>query len=134
MINKLTPEVFARFGNRKKPGRIGLFVDTRNGDIYAVPKHEEHLDFIKQITDEQNFSKIIPSYIDLKEIGNVEKIFGVETGYSGVEIRLGIRHTPEDLQKAHSLTHVLVSEGEIPLAERIDSKITYKFSSKRKTA
>ncbi len=132
-LRTLTKRVFAIYANRKKPGRLGLIVDTRDNRVYIVPKDQEHIDYVKHLTKESNFSKLIPSYIDFEKVGNQVIVAGIETGYSGIERILGVKHESEDLEKAHSLVHSIVNKGEIPVVENITSRISFKFST-RKTA
>ena len=133
-LESLTYGLFQQYGDRKKQGRISVFVDLGKDAIYAVPRDIEHVDFFNKITylhPEDEFwreiaSRYIPSHIDLNLDGSA--VEGIVTGVCGMEIAYGSRHSEEDLYKAHEIVHEFVNEGDIPISELKEDKVVLRYS------
>jgi len=125
--DKLSWAIFNNYGNRKKPGRISIVIDLDEEKIYPVPRKVEHLDFAKDKFLEHE--RIIPSHIDLEPNGcGLEKVVGIITGISGLEISGGVRHKKEDLEKAHAISWDFVKNGEIKIGDVKEDEVVYKYS------
>jgi len=109
-IIKLSDQLFADFGNRKKPGRISALYIVPEQKAYAVPLNIEHKDFILKLiskspeTNEflQQACRVIPIDFDaeLTYQGVGLKIASVRIGISGFEEHYGVRHDQKDLLSA----------------------------------
>ena len=110
--------------------------------MYPVPETMEHIDFackilritLKEFLEyRQDFIKaienLVPSNIEIDPTALT--VVGIGTGISGMELGYGIRHTEEQLVKAHAIVKEFVENGDFPVNLRVD-KISFKF--KRKAA
>jgi len=100
------------FGDRKKDGRISVIVDVSKEDgIYLIPRDREHVTFVADYLGipaekiKENpycAAHIVPSHIQIEYKQGSLKLSDVETGESGLEIKLGVRHTQDALLQAHA--------------------------------
>ena len=135
-MENLTYDFYLKFGNRKKQGRISIFVNLYNNEIYGVPLNIEHKDFAPKIInasllDIEKYTMLIPSHIDTILVENIPVVNGVITGVSGLEIESGARHYQKDLIKAHNMTWDFVRDGELEVVckESItEDKIVTKYA------
>ena len=121
-IDSLTEEVMAEYSSRKKQGRLSLVVDVKKREIYPVPKDIEHVDFVAQL--ETDPCHIIPVHLDFKD----GKIVGVLTGESGIELKLGVKHSHDDLYTANSIAYDLINKSEIEAVLRHRNKIFFEYA------
>jgi hypothetical protein len=128
MGQKLTHALLEDYGDRKKPGNLSVVTDVLRGIITPVPRDVEHIVFVARylkVTKEQFkdqpalAARIVPTNIQI-ENGTV---VGVVTGICGMELGLGVRHTPDDLQKAHNLVMQFIAAGEFPANLRLNKVI-----------
>ncbi|MEM4336463.1 MAG: hypothetical protein QXG86_00465 [Candidatus Woesearchaeota archaeon] len=124
---------------RKKSNQLCVVVNTQSNLIYPVPINIEHIDFASKILgfplgeNLEDASKIVPSNIFISATGIndiIDKVIKVETGISGMEIGYGLRHTYEQLQKAHNLVKNFVLSGEVPVSLSLEEKIITKYAIK----
>jgi len=124
----LTHSLLNSFGDRKKPGRLSIFVDVEEERIYAVPRETEHIDYAKKLN--VDYDKLIPVHIDTENYDGLERVVGVVTGVSGLEISGRVRHLASDLEKAHELAWDFIKKGEISVGEVEEDRINYKYAKK----
>ena len=122
---------------RKKPDQLCIIVDTKSEKIYPVPTAIEHVDFAAKILgyaiqeNPEEASNLVPSNIRLKVSGFnhlndfVEEIV---TGTSGMEVGFGLRHSPEQLKKAHEIAKSFVEKGGLPHANNYKERIIMKYA------
>jgi len=122
-IEKLEWGTFNGFGNRKKTGRLSILVDVNSKQIYPVPLKQEHIDFANRVKGISGLEKLIPSHIDIEEWSGVIRVI---TGICGMEINFGIRHTSEDVERAHRIAVDYVKNGEISY-ESLKEEIIYRY-------
>jgi len=127
-LEKLTKDVYMQYGDRKKPGRISVLVDVVSEKIYAVPKYVEHIIYAPKLKKQCKipYEKLVPAHIDT----NGAEVIGVSAGYSGLEQRMGIRHSEEDLKKAKELIWQFVNSGSIPKGKIMEDAIATKYIKK----
>ena len=136
----LTEGLRGAYGDRKIPGRLSILVDLREDPkIYAVPREQEHIDFVKELLgteDEQDVREqgalLVPSHIQITPNGwkFCHEVTGFLTGVSGLEIAFGVRHPREVLKKAHVCAKQFAETGELPFAEKIaEDKVLYRYAS-----
>ncbi len=128
----LSQSIISAYGNRKEPGRVSIFTDLRDNNIYIVPRNEEHIDFVKRIASPSEYEKIVPTHIDLRTAADgIEEVIRVITGESGLEIKGGVKHSYEDLQKAHDLAWQFIDKGcvngEIRIGKIEENKIVERY-------
>ena len=128
---KLTPGIYDKYGNRKRNGRISLFIDTNTETAYLVPKEEEHIDFAKRLV-QQDYSRLVPVHIDTEMRDTKHRIVGMIIGVSGLEVRLGVRHDIEDLKKAHDVAWKLVNSSDIPVGKIREDRIIMRYAKNSK--
>ncbi|MEM4336461.1 MAG: hypothetical protein QXG86_00455 [Candidatus Woesearchaeota archaeon] len=138
VYDRLTWGIYNTFGGRKKAGYLSVIVDLSSDIIYPVPLDMEHIDFVSkllgisksEIAFDERVKKFIPSIIEIEDTGIEVKVSGILTGVSGLEIGCGVRHSKEDLEKAHLKVIDFVNRGELPVAEDFisRSKIQYRYS------
>ncbi len=133
ICDKLTLDTYIRYGNRKKPGRISFLVDVGTETIYPVPREIEHIDYAMEILGEaplpDNCKRLVPSHIDTQLCDSIPRVVGVITGVSGLEISLGIKHTRDDLRRAHDTIWNLINQGEIGISKVNENKIVERYAS-----
>ncbi|MDP3917494.1 MAG: hypothetical protein Q8Q42_04395 [Nanoarchaeota archaeon] len=128
-INLLTGDVFEKFGNRKRSGRLSLLVDMANENIYAVPIGVEHIDFVRELIGRDSFDTLkmrryIPVHVDRYPTPDWSgDVNGLVTGVSGMEISYGARHTKEDLRGAHQIVRKLIEKSNIEVNLQEDKVI-----------
>lgn len=121
---------------RKKPDQLCVVTDTEKKLVYPVPVKIEHIDFVSSflgfdIRNIEDASKIVPSNIFIKFSGVndiIDNVTEMDTGVSGMEIGYGLRHYPEQLEKANSLVEEFVRKGELPVDPHFESRINRKYS------
>lgn len=133
---RLTWSIVSSFSGRKKPGRISILVDTVTGNVYVVPRKQEHVDYAKEIfgINAPEFlpplaKNIIPSHLEVlvnPETG-MEEVTSIHTGDCGLEIRYGVRHSRDALYKGHKLAKCFVFQGEVPVAETLRESVNERY-------
>lgn len=116
-IDSLSKEIIEKYGSRRKAGRLSLVVDITKNKAYPVPRNVEHTDFVKRF--ETDPSHLIPVHIDF----DGDRVVGIDTGESGLEIKLGIKHSYDDLNSANSAAYRLIHESGIELDPEHVNKI-----------
>lgn len=115
---------------------LNKYIKNQNGIIYPVPIEIEHIDFVSALIGNnvrdfpQIASKIIPSNLLIRnsEMPEDTEVYGILTGYSGMETGFGVRRYINDLNLAHKLMKEFVERGEIPFSEDLEEKIEDKYS------
>lgn len=135
---RLSASLYNEYGGRKKPGYMSVVVNLTEGLIYPVPLNQEHDAFVskrilevplRELREESEMAeKIIPSIIEIDEINR--EILGVLTGVSSLEMGSGVRHSKEDLEKAHAMVLEFVEKGDFPKSGDFTQKIQYKYAYK----
>jgi hypothetical protein len=127
-LEKLTKDAYMQYGDRKEPGRISVLVDVVSEKIYAVPKYVEHVVYAPKLKKQCNVSyeKLVPAHIDTNGV----EVIGVSAGYSGLEKRMGIRHSEEDLQKAKELVWKFVNSGSMPKGKIVEDSVAMQYIKK----
>lgn len=120
---RITLDTYLKYGNRKKDGRISFFVDTRNDSVYLVPRDIEHIEFVKYIAKLHDYSRIIPTHVDTELHGDELFVIGILTGVSGLEIKLNVRHSHEDLEIAHDVTWNLINSSDVKVGKLRENRI-----------
>src|SRR3989344_3645729 len=119
-LTALTWAAITQHGNRKKAGRLSIFVDTPNNLVYPVLRNYEHAEvapFILGVSSEHLYEeptlgeRLIPVHLDLDYTDTVSEMI---TGICGFEDIYGIRHSLEDLVSAQECSIQFVEEGELP--------------------
>ncbi len=123
----LTWSTVSSFGGRKEPGRVSVLVDTVDETVYLVPRDMEHIDFAQNVLQRapESMHSLVPSHIDIDEALEQIKIL---TGVCGLEILLRVRHSPDELDRAHERTKEYVARGEIPYPI-VDDRIVLDYCS-----
>ena len=119
-METLTHDFYSNFGNRKKPGRVSIFIDLDQDKIYGVPLGIEHKDYAPTIIgasleDISKYVRLIPSHIDTVLVEDIPVVNGVITGVSGLEIEAGVRHYHEDLIETHRRAWEFIRNGELEI-------------------
>lgn len=127
-LEKLTWDVYAAYGNRKKPGRVSILVDVVRNQIFGVPATAEHTKYAPKIISQCKISydKLVPAHIDT----NGAEVIGMSAGYSGLEQKIGVRHSKKDVIKAKELAWQFVREGDIPLGKIAEDSIAGRYLKK----
>jgi len=122
---------------RKKENQLCLIVDTKEEKIYPVPVKIEHIDFASRIIgykiteNLEDASKIVPSNIIMGVSGMNDISYVVEqiiTGVSGMEIGYRLRHSHQQLEKAHKLVRKFVDDGEFQKSKNFSEKIIKRYA------
>jgi len=122
---------------RKKENQLCLIVDTKEEKIYPVPVKIEHIDFASRIIgykiteNLEDASKIVPSNIIMRVSGMNDISYVVEqiiTGVSGMEIGYRLRHSHQQLEKAHELVRKFVDDGEFQKSKNFSEKIIKRYA------
>jgi len=122
---------------RKKENQLCLIVDTKEEKIYPVPVKIEHIDFASRIIgykiteNLEDASKIVPSNIIMGVSGMNDISYVVEqiiTGVSGMEIGYRLRHSHQQLEKAHELVRKFVDDGEFQKSKNFSEKIIKRYA------
>lgn len=104
----LTDEVVREYGDRKKPGRVSLVVDTLTSDIYLVPKNVEHIDFMKGNFSNRDYGLFVPFHLDMDN----EDVVKLTPGESGLEYKLGVEHDNASIAIARVLVFEFIRKGD----------------------
>jgi len=91
--------------DRKKPGRLDVFVDLNKKRILYVPKNKEHWEFACELYGStENLQKLIPCTLYFeKEYPLFPIVSKIYFGNSSLERRLDITHNPEHLENAQAI-------------------------------
>ncbi len=120
-LDRFTYGLIGQYGDRKKPGRLSVFIDLNNQPalIYPVTRDIEHVDLARKLYEGQpeKLARLIPVHIDLHAPLGIEQVVGLLTGECGMEALLSIKHTRKDLETAHTLAQHFIANGEINTAE-----------------
>lgn len=130
---RITSEDYKKYSNRKKPGRISVLVNTRSEAVYLVPIGEEHIDFAGRIARKEDYPHLVPSHVDTEIQDSEPVIVGVVTGVCGLEIKLGVRHRIEDLEKAHDLTWRLINDSDLKVGRIRKNRIVIRYTVRNET-
>ncbi len=131
----LTWETVRDYSGRKRPGRVSVVVNVPTGEIFPVPREQEHAEFLCELlgrTEEEirahpeYVERIVPVHIDLKK-GEVNY---VETGASGSEEVYKVRHEIEDLIVAHQQAMHFIHNGTVKIPPQILTRIDTRYAKK----
>jgi|SRR3989344_6633376 len=134
IYNRLTWSLVSRFGDRKEHGYLSLIVNVENDEIYIVPHEKEHIMLVEQLLSvDRNYirknsdiaSHLVPSIIEIQD----SEVKGVLTGFSGLESGFKVRHTEEQLDRAHVLVLAFVENGEIPRHPDFEEHVDLKWAA-----
>ena len=127
-IDKLTHDTYIQYGDRKKLGRISVLVDVCSSNVYPVPKNIEHIQYAPKLKRQHaiSYEKLVPAHIDT----NGMEITGLSIGYSGLEQKMKVRHTEEDLKKAREIMWDFIRNGLIPVGTLQEDSIASRYVDK----
>ena len=103
----LTDEVIRDYGDRKRPGRVSVVVDTLGNAIYIVPRNIEHIDFMALHFPGRDYSLFVPFHIDMVN-GEVADLIPEHTG---LEYKLGVKHDGASIAVARVMTFEFIRKG-----------------------
>lgn len=102
--------------------------------VYPIPSDIEHVAFAsfflnKEIADIKadpaTAQQLVPSIIIIRN----DKVVGVATGVSGLEIGYNVRHSREALEATHQLVWQFVRKGELSVSESLEEdRVIYKYA------
>ena len=130
MAQRLTRAMYDDYGDRKRPGNLSIITDVARKEIIAVPRDVEHIVFVARYlkVPREEFkanpalaARIVPTNISVEN----DSVVGVVTGICGMELGFGVRHTEEDLQKAHNLALQFIAAGEYPVDLKLNKIIPF---------
>ncbi|MBS3174918.1 hypothetical protein J4440_03495 [Candidatus Woesearchaeota archaeon] len=135
-INRLTWKVIEKYGNRKYQGLLTFFVNVTTEEIFPVPVDIEHIDFICKLINFDNRNELrqnpfaamhlVPSTIHINDDGYIDSVI---TGVSSLEMGAGVRHSKENIKKAHKLIHDFISNGELPIGTLKEDKPIMQYAA-----
>ena len=103
----LTDEVIKDYGDRKRPGRVSIVVDTLGNVIYVVPKNIEHIDFMALHFPGVDYRPFVPFHIDILD-GEVADLI---PGHTGLEYKLGVEHDGASVAIARGMAFEFIRKG-----------------------
>lgn len=110
----ITKELLDVYTKRKGRDILSIIVDVENDKIYAVPVDKEHVQFVSELLERglddlkdnpQSASHLVPVNIGIED----GTITAVVTGYSGLELGFKVRHSNEELRKAHDVAWAFIN-------------------------
>ena len=140
VYSKLTFEAFEKGSGRKEKGsqiRVDFFYDVEKR-VFILLEKGEHVENICKLfgitKDEiQEYSDAISNFVPVTLVFNyvyeeiiLEELF---VGVSGIELAYGIRHSREYLDKAHAAAMIFIENGEIPVSEKFEHKVNYRYAA-----
>ncbi|HLC86637.1 MAG TPA: hypothetical protein VJG30_05100 [Candidatus Nanoarchaeia archaeon] len=123
----LTYKLLELFNNRKRTGLFSVIVNTRIEKVHPVPRYIEHIAFTckllkidkKRLLENPDIaSHLVPSNININDKGFID---GIITGISGLELGAKVKHTKYQLDTAHNLVLLFIQNGEVPVAEKLQT-------------
>ena len=130
----LTLDNYLKYGDRKVPGRISLFVNSPNAETYFVPIDTEHIVLAKYLVAKSYariLSDLVPVHIDTQLDAGEPCITGIITGASGMEIGYGVRHSLDELQRAHGRGKELVMMAHLYHTEPLNENVIRRYMIKK---
>ncbi len=112
----ITKELLEVYTKRKEHNVLSIVVDIKKDKIYAVPVDKEHVWFVSDLLkrgfdelkeDPSSASHLVPVNIGIEN----GEIIAVLTGWSGLEAGLGVRHSNEELNKAHEIAWAFINNS-----------------------
>ncbi|MEK6952803.1 MAG: hypothetical protein AABX29_07350 [Nanoarchaeota archaeon] len=127
MINyytKLKAEIKETFGDRKQRGLLSLLYDAKKNAFIPIPTNKEHIEIVTELLKKTKTqvienpglaSHLIPVNVFFKD----EKVTEILVGISGIEMGYKVRHSKEDLVKAHNASWNFVKKGDFSIIKEL---------------
>ncbi len=136
-VPALTQDVILQYSGRKQVGLTSFLVDTKKNRVYPVGINEEHEKAAREILDiseyelmrnPQKASRLVTAFIKVG-YDPIQKLYYVEEasiGHSSLNMRYGVKHTPQQLLKAKMLFESFIKSGNVQSGKLEIKIITHK--------
>ncbi len=135
-VKALTFSVLNNSIGRKSATALSFFCDVLNNTILMVPKDSEHIDFaaivLNTTPDDIRQEPSVAAHlvpVVLEFTPNHDFVTGMLTGTSGMEIAFGVKHTKEQLDRAHGMAVAFVQNGDVPFAEQVKDIVVRRWQA-----